>query len=97
MTTFIEMLTIQWTPRETWIGDLTISIHLVIQHTEKAKKSSQSGSFVTQKPRGSAGFILSCHNAGIQTNSLSSVDSKHTVNHFTLTQGIFLDTFQVGS
>ena len=48
MTTFIEMLTIQWTPRETWIGDLTISIHLVIQHTEKAKKSSQSGSFVTQ-------------------------------------------------
>ena len=53
--------------------------------------------FCDTKPRGSAGFILSCHNAGIQTNSLSSVDSKHTVNHFTLTQGIFLETFQVGS
>ena len=48
MNIFIEMLTIQWTPREGWIGDLTVSIHLVIQYTEKAKKSPQSGSFVTQ-------------------------------------------------
>ena len=64
MNIFIEMLTIQWTPRDAWIEELTVSIHLVIQHKEKAKKSSQSGSFVTQKPRGSAGFILSCHNGG---------------------------------